>query len=268
MRFRVESGCFFYQKNRPILENINFEAADGDMLAVLGANGVGKTTLLRCMTGILRWKAGNTLLDGENIAGMHPRKLWSRMAYVPQAKTPSAAYTVLEMVLLGRSSHLRWMEAPGQSDVEKAMAVLEFLGIASLADQTCSKISGGELQMTLIARALAAEPEVLILDEPEANLDFKNQLVVLDILSELAKKGMTCIFNTHDPAHALQRANKSLLLYRDGGYAFGKTEEVLTTASIRKALGVETVFCDTEYAGDVIKSVVPVRLTQEKEQID
>lgn len=265
MNLRVENGSFYYKKNDQIFENINFEVDSGEILAILGPNGAGKTTMLRCITGMLRWKSGRSLLDDENIAQMAPRKLWSKMAYVPQAKNVSSAYTALEMVLLGRSSHLNIFEAPKRADVDKAMEVLDFLGIAHLAEKKCSEVSGGELQMILIAKALAAEPKVLILDEPESNLDFKNQLVVLEAMTNLAKQGMTCVFNTHYPAHALQRAGKSLILSNGGEYVFGNTPEVVTEENIRKAFGVDAVIGEIETAGGIVQNVIPVGIAAKKE---
>lgn len=264
MRLSVEHGTFYYKKNVPIFEDINFEARGGEILAILGPNGAGKTTMLRCITGMLKWKDGKSLLDGENISSMPPRQLWSRMAYVPQAKSVSSAYTALEMVLLGRSSHLNVFEAPKEADVEKALKVLGILEIAHLADKKCSEVSGGELQMILIAKALAADPQVLILDEPESNLDFKNQLVVLDAMSSLAAQGMTCIFNTHYPAHALQRAQKSLILSKGGSYVFGDTISVVTEENIRKAFGVDAVIGEIETPGNVVKTVVPIHIVTEE----
>ena len=129
MRLSVEKGSFSYQKNVPIFQDINFEVNPGEILAILGPNGAGKTTMLRCITGMLKWKAGKSLLDGEDIAAMAPRKLWSKMAYVPQAKSVSSAYTAMEMVLLGRSSHLNIFEAPKKADVDKAMEVLAYLAL-------------------------------------------------------------------------------------------------------------------------------------------
>ncbi len=267
MRLSVEKGSFYYKKNVPIFENINFEVNEGEILAILGPNGAGKTTMLRCITGMLKWKAGKSLLDGEDIASMPPRNLWSKMAYVPQAKSVSSAYTALEMVLLGRSSHLNIFEAPKQQDVDKAMEVLEFLGISRLADKKCSEVSGGELQMILIAKALASEPKVLILDEPESNLDFKNQLVVLDAMSNLAARGMTCIFNTHYPAHALQRAQKALILSKGGAYVFGDTVSVVTEENIRNAFGVDAVIGEIETPGNLLKNVVPINIVESGENL-
>lgn len=258
MKLTVENGSFHYKKSTPIFENINFEVNEGEILAILGPNGAGKTTMLRCITGMLKWKSGKSLLDGEDIATMQSRKLWSKMAYVPQAKNVASAYTALEMVLLGRSSHLNIFESPKVSDVKKAMEVLGFLGISHLAEKKCSEVSGGELQMILIAKALVAEPKVLILDEPESNLDFKNQLSVLEAMTNLAKQGMTCVFNTHYPAHALQRAQKSLMLLKDGSYVVGETASVVTEENIQKAFGVEAIVSQVEVSGNVVKNVVPV----------
>ena len=263
MNLTVNNGSFSYNRGKtPILRGINFDIGAGEILAVLGPNGAGKTTLLRCITGMLRWSDGEGLLDGEPIRGMSPKKLWSRMAYVPQAKAASAAYTAFETVLLGRSSRLNAFETPGKADVEKAREVMELLGISHLAEKKCSAISGGELQMVLIARALAAEPQVLILDEPESNLDFKNQLVVLDTMTALAKQGMTCVFNTHYPAHALQRADKALLLCRSGAYAFGPTETVVTEEAIRRSFGVDAVIGSIDTPGGTVPNVIPLRIAE------
>ncbi len=252
MRLSVENGSFYFKKQIPVFENINFTVDSGEILAILGPNGAGKTTMLRCITGMLRWKDGRSLLDEESIASMQPKKLWSNLAYVPQAKTVSSAYTVLEMVLLGRSSHLNVFEAPKSADIEMAEQVLKDLGIAHLKDQKCSEISGGELQMVLIARAYVSEPKVLVLDEPESNLDFKNQLVVLDTMSRLAAQGMTCIFNTHYPAHALQRAHKALMLSKENDYIFGETKAVVTEENIQKFFGVEAKISENQ--------VMPIRV--------
>lgn len=264
MKLSVQNGSFFYQKNVPVFRNIHFSVDSGEILAILGPNGAGKTTMLRCITGMLRWQEGASLLDGEPIHTMPERKLWQKMAYVPQAKAASSAYTAFETVLLGRSSRLNVFSAPGQADLEKAKEVMELLGIAHLMDKRCSAISGGELQMVLIARALASEPQVLILDEPESNLDFKNQLVVLDAMSRLAQRGMTCIFNTHYPAHALQRADKSLILSRGGGYVFGSTASVVTEENIRRAFGVEAVIGQIETPENVLQNVIPLQIAREQ----
>ncbi len=258
MNLTVNHGAFFYQKDTPIFNDIHFSVDSGEILAILGPNGAGKTTMLRCITGMLKWKRGDSLLDGKPIHNMSPRELWSHMAYVPQAKGTASSYTTFEAVLLGRSGRMNAFSTPKQEDVNIAREAMEQLGIAHLAEKKCSAISGGELQMVLIARALASQPKVLILDEPESNLDFKNQLIVLDTITRLAQQGMTCIFNTHYPAHALQRSHKSLILSRGGGYVFGSTPSVVTEENIKKAFGVEAIIGEVETPDHTLQNVIPL----------
>ncbi len=262
----VKNGSFAYPKGKKVFSNINFEIQSGELMAILGPNGAGKTTLLRCIMGMLKWSEGESLLDGENIRSMPASKLWSKMAYVPQAKSASGAFTAFETVLLGRSSRINVFASPKKEDVRKAEEALERLGITHLADKKCSEMSGGELQMVLIARALAAEPEILILDEPESNLDFKNQLIVLDTMSALTREGMACIFNTHYPEHALRIADKSLILSKNGSCVFGETGKVLTRDSIRSAFGVEAAIGEIETPDSILKNVVPLFLADNSEE--
>lgn len=265
MILSVENASFAYTKGVNVLNNINFEVGSGELLAILGPNGVGKTTLLRCIMGMLKWQEGRSCLDGKDINKLSPKELWRHVAYVPQAKVASSAFTAFETVLLGRSNKLSIFASPGPEDVARCEEIMEFLGITKLRDKKCSDMSGGEFQMVLIARALAAEPEVLILDEPESNLDFKNQLIVLDAMSELVhKKGMACIFNTHYPAHALQRANKALVLTRDGSTTFGNVSDVVTESMIQKAFGVEAIIGEIETPGNIVQSVIPLKINTDE----
>ena len=265
MTFEVRNGCFGYKKTVPILKNISFCVESRQVLAVLGPNGVGKTTLLRSMMGMLPWTSGGSFLDGENIRDMTPGRLWREMAYVPQAKSFPFAFMVEEMILLGRSSRIGTFGTPEKADRERCERAMEELGIAHMRRKLCNQISGGELQMVLIARALAAEPQVLILDEPESNLDFKNQLLVLDTMQSLARAGLTCVFNTHYPAHALRRANKALLLGRNGKSLFGSTQDVVTEQNISDYFGVRAVIGSIETPDGAYADVIPVSAAQSEE---
>ena len=258
---RIENGSFAYRSGPQILKDINIDVEPGEILAVLGPNGAGKTTLLRCMMDMLHWQSGRSLLGGEDIRSIPASKLWRRMAYVPQARSAAVSYTAFQTVLLGRSSRIGAFSAPSAEDMKTAERVMERLGIAHLADKPCYAISGGELQMVLIARAMAAEPEILVLDEPESNLDFKNQLIVLDAMTALAAEGVACIFNTHYPAHALQRAGKALMLSKDGRSIFGDTTAVVTEENIRHAFGVEALIGEVETPHSIMKNVVAVGIT-------
>jgi len=255
--FKVENGSFAYSQKQKILNHINFEAEKGDVISILGPNGVGKTTLLKCMMGLLKWHQGNSSVNGVNISEIPSRQLWQKIAYVPQAKTSAFSYTTEEMILMGRSAHINIINQPKKEDYNKVEMAMKTVGIGYLKGKMCSKISGGELQMVLIARALTTEPEMLILDEPESNLDFKNQLIILEIVKELAKtKGISSIFNTHYPAHALKISNKTLILDKSGTCNFGNTKEVINHENMQKSFSVNVhigkIEIDREYHDVVI----------------
>ena len=256
----VENGCFAYKNSKPLFNNVSFSVEGGELLSILGPNGAGKTTLLRCIIGLLRWSSGRSMIDGEDVASMSERKLWTSVAYVPQARTASQAFTALETVLIGRTGRIGVFSTPKKDDIELAESVMRSLGIIDLRGKKCSEMSGGELQMVLIARALAAQPGILILDEPESNLDFKNQLIVLDTLSKLASEGIGCIFNTHYPEHALQRSDKALLL-SGGRVKFGRTASIVTEPNIEEAFGVHAVIGSFETGENEIRNVIPLRLS-------
>ena len=263
MTLTVENGCFSYKKQDALLlDHVSFSVGGGEIVSILGPNGAGKTTLLRCIMGFLKWQQGASLLDGVDVRGIPYRQFWRSVAYVPQARQSSAAYSVEETVMLGRSSHFGVFAQPGPQDVERVEQVMERLHIAQLRHKRCSEISGGELQMVLIARALASEPSVLILDEPESNLDFRNQLLVLDTISDLASQGMACVFNTHFPAHALQRAGKALLFCGGGKTLFGDTAAIVTEENIQTAFGVRAIIGQIETESSILQDVVPLELSR------
>ena len=250
MTLTVQNGSFSYKKGAALLENISLEAERGDVLAILGPNGAGKTTLLRCMLNLCRWKKGQTLLDGRDVRAIPARTLWQMISYVPQAKTAASSCTVEQMVLLGRSSHIAAFSAPTQKDLQQTHDAMDRLGLSSFTDRRCCELSGGEL---------------LILDEPESNLDFKNQLLVLDTMQSLARAGLTCVFNTHYPAHALRRANKALLLGRNGKSLFGSTQDVVTEQNISDYFGVRAVIGSIETPDGAYADVIPVSAAQSEE---
>ena len=166
MKFEVKNGAFAYGRKKRVFNNVSFTLEEPQILSVLGANGAGKTTMMRCMLGLLPWTEGASYLDGTDIRRIPSKKLWKTIGYVPQAKLSSFVYTVEEMVVLGRSSHLGHFGQPGKKDWEIVEECLEMTGIAHLRGKLCSRLSGGEFQMVMIARALAGEPSLLVLDEP------------------------------------------------------------------------------------------------------
>lgn len=261
MNFEVRNGCFNYRNGKQILNDINFNVNDNEILSILGSNGVGKTTLLKCTLGLLPWKNGETRINGKNIKSMSYRELWSSIGYVPQAKLSTFSYTVDEMVLLGRNSHLKLLEQPDNRDKKIAQDCINRIGIKYLSGKLCSKISGGELQMVLIARALAAEPKLLILDEPESNLDFKNQLTVLQTIKTLRdEERISSIVNTHYPEHAISISSKTLILNRDGSSIFGDAKEIISEDNLEKAFSVRVKIQDFYYSNTKHTSILPISI--------
>ncbi len=260
MMLSIQDGCFGYKHGTQILDKINLTAEGGDLIAILGPNGAGKTTMLRCMLGFLKWTSGESLLDGRPVRTIPPRELWQKIAYVPQARNFASAATAEETILLGRNAHIGIFSQPSQKDTELTQKLMERMKITHLAKKSCAEMSGGELQMVLIARALAADPKILVLDEPESNLDFRNQLIVLETMTELTKQGITCIFNTHYPDHALRRSNKALLLHKGGKALFGETHRIVTAENIRDAFQVQTVIGEIETDERVYRSILPLEL--------
>ena len=267
MQISVKNASFKYPRSDSFtLRDVSFSVTSGDLTAILGPNGSGKTTLLRCLIGFLRWTSGASEIDGVNIRTIPPKKLWGMISYVPQAKNANPAFTVEETVLLGRAGRGAVITgrgaigSPSEKDREAAIDAISRLGICRLANRRCGEISGGELQMALIARALAAEPKAVILDEPESNLDFRNQLIILDTMSSLAESGLAVIFNTHYPAHALQRANKSLMLSKEGTTLFGKTDDVITESNIARAFGVEAEINEIRHESRILRTVTPLNI--------
>ncbi len=260
MIFSVENGQFGYGE-RKILNDINFSLKEKEVLTILGPNGVGKTTLLKCMMGLLKWNDGVTLLDGIPLNKIKPAELWSKIAYVPQSKATALSYTALEMVLMGRSARLGVFAQPAKEDYRIAKESMEQVGISHLANKNCSRISGGELQMVLIARALSTKPQMLVLDEPESNLDFKNQLIVLETIQRLSKEqGIAAIVNTHYPAHALKIGDKALLLNYNGTSRFGDVEEIVSEKNMGDAFHVEVKIVDYNYKKQAYKGVIPISI--------
>ena len=258
INLEVRNGSFSYGK-RKVLEDISYNVSSGEILAVLGPNGIGKTTLLKCTMGLVKWDRGGSYLDGKPLGEYVPKDVWKRIAYVPQAKSGSAS-SAHDMVLLGRSSRVGLFGQPGKADHEKADEALSMVHMEYLRDKLCSKMSGGELQMVLIARALAAEPELLILDEPESNLDFRNQLLVLQTIKELSERGIASVMNTHYPEHALKIADKAIVLNDDLSSLSGNAGDVLNESNLTNAFRVDTRICDNVFGEEHVPTVIPLRI--------
>ncbi len=230
----------------PVLRDVSFSAEGGRLTAVLGPNGAGKTTLFRCILGLAGRYSGSVLLDGEKAEAMPARERAHRIAYIPQIHAPSFGYSVLDMVLMGTAHSVGTLSQPKREQTDAALAALDRLRISPLRDRIFTRLSGGEQQLVLVARALAQNAGTLVMDEPTASLDYGNQDRVLRIIRELADDGYCVLLSTHNPQHAFWFADEALAL-QDGSVAVaGIPEAVLTPERIRSLYRMDVRLVRTE----------------------
>lgn len=249
----VEALSFGY-RGRVVGRDVSFAVGPGELLCLLGANGGGKTTLFKTVLGLLPPVAGRVVLDDEDTAAWDAPRRAQSFGYVPQSGAGQFPFTVREMVLMGRIAHRPAFAAPTEADHAAATAALEILGIAYLAERDWPRISGGERQLALVARALAQKPRVLVLDEPTANLDFGNQLRVLRHMRSLADQGLAVLFSTHHPEQAFACATRVALLHGGALARVATPEEAITAETMALLYGVEI---DVVSVGGTMKVCVP-----------
>lgn len=258
MKLELRDVACGYETGRPIVKNINFSIKDGDICCLLGPNGVGKTTLFKTILNLLKPLAGQISIDGADIRGWKPKKMSRYMAYVAQAHIPSFPYLVRDIVMLGRMGQTNAMGQPSRRDYEITEQALEDVGIRHLRDKVYTEISGGERQLLMIARALAQQPKILIMDEPTANLDYGNMILVLKRIHALAQKGLAVIFTTHMPDQAFQCKAKTLMLFREYPPEFGEADQVITESNLKKAYHADIRVLEAlDPEGHVMRMCVP-----------
>jgi iron complex transport system ATP-binding protein len=221
-----------------VIRGVSFTLGDGDVMCLLGANGSGKTTLFKAILGFLPLRRGKICIQQQDIAKWSRQQMAQAIAYVPQAHVAPFAFSVRDVVLMARTAHLTYMSSPKAHDYEVADAALQSLHIEHLADKSYTEISGGERQLVLIARALAQESRILVMDEPASSLDFGNQIRVLTQVKQLAARGLTVLITTHSPNHAFQCASKVAVLKNGVLLAHGSPQAVLTGHCLAEAYGV------------------------------
>ncbi len=218
MKISINNIDFAYN-GTPVLKGINCNIDKGDFIAIVGPNGSGKSTLLKCMNGILQPRKGNISINDKNIKHHHLRNLAKTMAYVPQNKYDKTSSTVFDTVLLGRKPYISWK--PSYSDMEMTSQIITELQLENIAMKDINKLSGGQQQTVFIARALAQQPDILLLDEPTANLDLKHTIEIMEMLKGLCNKGLTVIIALHDINLAMRYTNKIMMLKEGEVFAYG-----------------------------------------------
>jgi iron complex transport system ATP-binding protein len=240
-RIDVQELAFSYtgEAPHPVFHGVTFSVGSGDIFCLLGPNGTGKSTLLKCVSNVLQGWKGIIRLDGNDISRMKPAEVAKGIGYVPQNQTSAFPFQVRDIVVMGRAPHLAVFASPGTKDREIARTAMETVGILSLADRPCTTLSGGEWQLTLIARALAQEPRVLVLDEPTSHLDLGNQVRILRVVKSLAERGLGIVMATHFPDHAFIAASEVAIMNRGSLSQKGQPDAVITDENMRDAYGVE-----------------------------
>lgn len=259
MKLEIKELRFGYSAAREIVRGVSFSAEAGDCVAVLGVNGVGKTTMLKCINRIIKPASGEILLDGMPVTRMDGNTLARYIGYVPQG-CEFADGTVFDTVLLGRKPFIKWDVT--RRDLEIVQDVLKLMDLEAYADREINALSGGERQKISIARALAQQTPVLLFDEPTSSLDIKNQLDVLDVTRQVVKRqGLTAIMIIHDLNLALRFADKFLIMKDGAVYDYGG-QAVINPESIRLVYGVDAdVIGHGEY-----RVVIPKKSTRRREE--
>jgi len=260
MSLEVSQLCFGYRGQPVLLDRIEFSLGNAETLCILGPNGCGKTTLLRCLLGINPTASGSIVINGVPVRRMSRREVAKQMSYVPQSSTVLFPFNVLEMVLMGRTPHVPWMAVPSEQDRQRGLSALQELGISHLKNRLFNELSGGERQLVLIARALCQEANTMLLDEPTASLDYGNQIRILKVVNRLRDAGFTIVMTAHDPDHAFRSATHAATMKGGRFLSMGAPEAILTGEALSELyqthIGVMTATFP-EAPGKQIRASVP-----------
>jgi len=256
VRVSVRDLAFGYPGKR-VGAGVSLELSAGEVMCLLGPNGGGKTTLFKTMLGLIPAQGGEVRYADAPLARMARAEVARIAGYVPQAHTGYFPFSVFDVVLMGRAAHLGPFASPGKRDREIAQRALATIGIERLADAIYTRISGGERQMTLIARALAQEPSILVMDEPTASLDFGNQVRVLERIRDLSCAGLAIVLSTHDPDQAFLVADRVAMLHEGKLVRLGAPGETITAESLKLVYGVDIAVVEIAAGSGMRRVCVP-----------
>ena len=253
---QVSHAGFSYDGKENIFENINFSVQKGDVFCILGPNGTGKTTLIKCINGLMKLSSGEILFNNKNIYSMNKTEIAKNIGYIPQIHNSTFPFSVMDVVLMGRSPHLEMFASPGENDIKIAEESLKTLNITHMRDVPYTEISGGEQQLVFLARILTQKPSILLLDEPTSHLDFGNQMRTLNIIEKLAKSGLSIVMSSHFPDQAFISANKVALMKGKNFIDIGAPEEVINEENMEKIYDIQVKIVDIEHR----KACIPLKI--------
>lgn len=260
MHLKAEHLQFSYISQQTVLHDVSLEVHSGETLYLLGRNGSGKSTLLACLAGLLKPEAGAIRIDGNEINAIMPAERARLIGLIPQLHIPVFSYTVAQMVMLGRAPHFGWLSTPSRQDHEIVAEAMAQVGLHEMRDRPYTSLSGGEQQLTLIARGLAQKSPILLMDEPTAHLDLSNQHRVLEIVQQLSEQGLSFIVSSHSPNNALAYADRVLLLTGGWVTACGSPAEILTESLLSTVYGIRTQVIRDHDQPVAIVTQRPIRL--------
>jgi iron complex transport system ATP-binding protein len=240
-RIWTEDISFSYSHDmvNTVFRNVSLAVHSGDVFCLLGPNGIGKSTLLKCLGNILHVQQGRIFLNGRDLLEFKLPEIAKHIGYVPQGLISAFPFRIKDIIIMGRAPHLSVLASPSRTDMGIAYRAMETVGVAHLADRPCNSVSGGEWQLTLIARALVQEPQVLLLDEPTSHLDMGNQMKILQVIGDLSHSGMTIIMASHFPDHAFLVSNTVAILNGGTIAQVGPPDGVITETSMKETYGVD-----------------------------
>ena len=255
MKFEIKNLCCGYG-TRLVIKDFNAELKDGEILVLLGSNGIGKTTIFKTILGFLKPLSGEILADNHQVLNLSDNQRARLISYVPQAHTPPFAFSVFDVVMMSANARLGLFERPSTKDEQNALNALERLKMEDFKDKIYTYLSGGERQMVLIARALAQNSKIILLDEPTANLDFGNQIKVLKQVNKLASAGYIVVMTSHQPEQVFYTNAKVAMLGRDKHYIYGQAGEVVTSENLHQIYNADIRVIENEIEGKRVRSCV------------
>lgn len=245
MSFYSANNLHFSYNNTPILQGVDLHINEGSIVSLLGANGTGKSTLMKLFLGLLTPQSGEILLKGKPLSAYSIKERALHVSYVPQSTQVAFAFCALDIVVMGRIAFESWFQKPSKEDIALARSAMERLGIVHLEKRTFQTLSGGEKQLVLIARSLAQGAKILVMDEPVSGLDYGNQLRLLETIMALSKEGYTFLKSTHFPEHALMLGGYTYALKEGHVLAHGPTSKTITEELINELYQTNIVLKQT-----------------------
>ncbi len=250
-------GFRYAGTSKLVFDKIGFRVQSGEVFCILGPNGTGKSTLLKCLAGIEALSSGAITLHERNLATMSRTEIAKIIAYVPQSHHSVFAFSVFDVVVMGRAPHIGFLSSPSSKDYDIAEKAIEDMGIIHLRDKQYTNISGGERQLVLFARILAQEPQVLLLDEPTSHLDFGNQVQVLSLVRQLADQGIAVVMTSHFPDHAFLVGHKTAIMSSGKFLAEGLPKDVITAPRLSEIYDADVRLVDIDGYGRICVPVLP-----------